>query len=126
MPKVTKNRMTMLELQTADEIESFPCTKWGIPEPATGSRDRMEDIATSATDLVIVPAVAWNSDGKRLGYGGGYYDRYLNSLNAQRHLSGTISIRTLGIGLSCQLIQDSIPTNQYDVIIDEVIVGQKA
>ena len=46
--------------------------RWGIPEPASG-----EEVAPEAIDLVLIPLVAFDRKGQRVGYGKGYYDRFL-------------------------------------------------
>lgn len=50
---------------------------WGIPEPVDGMAADIEDI-----DLVIVPMVIFDKQGHRIGYGKGYYDRFLAACSA--------------------------------------------
>ena len=118
VPKVTGKEMSMYKLHSAEEIDSFEKTAWGIPEPDS-ARDSFTDVATE-TDLVIVPCVAITRDGRRLGHGGGYYDKFLNSLNAKRKSIGQANIHTIGIALKCQIVED-VPTDEHDVRIDELI-----
>ncbi|MBO0949976.1 5-formyltetrahydrofolate cyclo-ligase [Fibrella sp. HMF5405] len=47
-------------------------TKWGIPEPSGAV-----EFVVGQPDLVIVPLLAFDNAGNRVGYGGGYYDRFL-------------------------------------------------
>ncbi|GHU37075.1 5-formyltetrahydrofolate cyclo-ligase [Bacilli bacterium] len=47
-----------------------------------GVRESKSDIAV-VPDLIIVPGLAWTADGYRIGYGGGYYDRYLADFTGQ-------------------------------------------
>lgn len=62
-------------------------------------------------DILIVPGVAFTPRGERLGYGGGYYDRYL-PLCPQA--------RILATAFSEQLV-DSIPTEPHDLLIPEIL-----
>nr|ARK10446.1 hypothetical protein A6C57_08960 [Fibrella sp. ES10-3-2-2] len=51
--------------------------KWGIPEPS----DTFTPV-TGTPDLVLVPLLAFDRNGHRVGYGGGYYDRFLAGTSA--------------------------------------------
>lgn len=63
-----------------NELDSLPFhadshlaeNKWKIPEPTTG-----EVVDPSILDIVIVPLLCFDADGHRVGYGGGFYDRFL-------------------------------------------------
>lgn len=61
-------------------------------------------------DLIIVPGVAFDLNGNRLGRGKGFYDRLLNNTNALK----------IGIGYDCQLLEQ-IPAEPHDVKMDAVI-----
>lgn len=124
VPKVHGRRMSMLEIYSVSEIENFPRTKWGIPEPPAADRPTLEDSVLRDDNLIIVPALGFDSSGRRLGHGGGYYDRYLNTINLQRATAGKTNISTMGIALECQGFCDDIPTEDHDVCIDEVIYGR--
>jgi 5-formyltetrahydrofolate cyclo-ligase len=63
-------------------------------------------------DVVIVPGLAFTSDGERLGQGGGWYDRFL----AVRR-GDCIAI---GVGFREQLL-DALPTEDHDVVLDVVV-----
>ena len=63
-------------------------------------------------DLAVVPRVAFDKEGCRLGRGKGYYDRLLPLINCYK----------IGICFPFQLY-DSIPTEKFDIKMDEVIVG---
>lgn len=70
------------------------------------------DIADPDTmDLIIVPAVAMDSDGNRLGRGRGFYDRLLAQTRAT----------TIGVGYDFQFIAEGIPAEPHDVALDLVI-----
>ena len=68
-------------VMTARKIEGFDeliTSGFGIPEPAESS----SLIAPDDLDFIVVPAVAFDRDGYRLGHGAGYYDRYLSCASA--------------------------------------------
>ncbi|GJH40691.1 5-formyltetrahydrofolate cyclo-ligase [Capnocytophaga sp. HP1101] len=81
---------------------------WGIPEPKQGAI-----IAPEAIDVVFVPLLAYDKYGNRIGYGGGYYDRFLSNC---RH-------ETLKIGLSYFPPEDNFYSlrNTTDVSLDYTI-----
>jgi len=57
-----------------DQTTKFTTNSWGIPEPISGERINVDKI-----DLVIVPLLAFDLMGFRVGYGKGFYDRFLAS-----------------------------------------------
>lgn len=63
-------------------------------------------------DLVIVPGLIFDWEGNRLGYGGGYYDRFFNGIPKLPY--------RIGVAYDFQLI-DSLPTEGYDITMNEVI-----
>ena len=68
--------MLMLEMSAYNDLEIFPMNSWGIKEPtneyANEASQAIEDI-----DVVIVPAVGFDSNCARLGHGKGYYGNYI-------------------------------------------------
>lgn len=85
-----------------------PESKYGILEPVSKTT-----LPENAAAVVIVPGVAFNREGARLGRGGGYYDKILG------RLKGAYKI---GVAFGCQEVKE-IPTEQYDIFMDEVIFG---
>ncbi len=66
-------------------------------------------------DIVIVPLLAFDKAGHRLGYGAGYYDRTLEAL---RRSNGRV--RTVGTAYAAQQV-DAIPVDEYDQALDAVV-----
>ena len=62
------------------------------PDPS-----RCDALNYSEIDLIVVPAMAYGRDGRRLGKGGGYYDRLLN-------VTRSIGVKSIGVGFDCQLV----------------------
>jgi 5-formyltetrahydrofolate cyclo-ligase len=65
-----------------------------------------------ALDVVVVPGLAFTADGRRLGQGGGHYDRFLPRLRPD--------CVTVGVGFAEQLVDD-LPTEAHDVRLDLVV-----
>lgn len=82
-----------------------------IPEPDPAVCPGVETVDL-ALDLALIPGVAFSRTGERLGYGGGYYDRFF----ADNRSSGCIFI---GFCASFQLL-DSLPSAEWDVKVDAV------
>lgn len=82
--------------------------QFGIPEPAVAARHK---IKARNLDLIIMPLVAFDKRGNRIGMGGGYYDRTLAFLNARTQWHKP---RLVGIGYSFQETP-SINSESWDV-----------
>lgn len=83
--------------------------KYGIDEPI----DKQE-INKEFLDLMIVPLVGYDANCYRLGYGGGYYDRYLKDFNAP----------TIGLAYSFQYI-GHYQSENFDIPLDDIITDKK-
>ena len=66
---------------------------------------------TGDFDLIVVPGVAFDRKGNRIGRGRGYYDRFLS-----KHLN----VKRIGICFDFQLV-DEVPTEPFDILMDEVV-----
>ena len=86
----------------------FEKNRWGLEEPAIDPRRQLLNFA--AHTLLIVPAVAFDQRGYRLGYGGGFFDRFL----AQSSLS------TLGVCFDAFLL-DKLPVEAHDLPVQTVV-----
>jgi 5-formyltetrahydrofolate cyclo-ligase len=76
------------------------------------------DAAERATpDLLLIPLLAYDLDGGRLGYGGGYYDRTLEALRAAG------SVTAVGIGYAAQRM-DGLPRESHDQLLDWIVTEQ--
>jgi len=96
----------------ASEITSFDdlCEgSYSIGEP---KKECVRYVDARLLDIIIVPAIAYDKRGYRIGYGGGYYDRFLSSLKDHAI--------TIGIAFDMQIV-DEIPVEPFDVPVDMVI-----
>ena len=92
------------------DAQSLSAGAYGIMEPQDGEPCRAEEI-----DLMVVPGVAFAEDGRRLGRGKGYYDRYLSRVGFRAY--------TVGVCYGCQL-RDDIPAEPHDKKVDMVVVAK--
>ncbi len=90
-----------------DKSVSIKPNKWGIPEPQNAKLFPLEEIT-----CVIVPMVVGSKTGHRIGYGKGYYDRFLSQCSAGTYF--------LGISLS-PLLDGDLYANQYDLKMDAIM-----
>ena len=84
----------------------------GVYNILTPKSEYIREINPSKIDLVLVPGVAFDKNGYRIGYGGGYYDRFLCKLSNKAV--------TIALAFSIQLI-DSVPKGIYDLPVDYVL-----
>lgn len=104
-PRVEGETLVLIRVKGEDELQMAVGHIYREP---TGSRAARP----SEVDLVLVPGLAFTPGGKRLGRGGGFYDRLLESLP-----SGT---QTLGVCFAAQSLDD-LPTEPHDRRVHEVI-----
>lgn len=95
-------------ISSVDELKKGT---FGIAEPPSDAE--MYLLSGSESDVCVIPAVAYDRNGHRLGYGKGYYDRFLSQF------------RGVKIGLCMfSMLQDRLPCGKYDIPAD-VIVTEK-
>lgn len=91
-------------------IKSFDELEAGFYNILTPKKEFIRFVDPEEIDLVIVPGVAFRKDGYRVGYGGGYYDRFLAKIP---------NTPTLAIGFSIQIVKD-LPVDSYDIPVDYI------
>ena len=106
LPKVVSDtEMTIHEYTGADSLQ--PSEPYGILEPTTPELS----IINCQLSIAIVPGMAFDKQGHRLGRGKGYYDRFLSRIP---------NIYKIGVCFPFQMLE-SIPSESTDVVMDEVI-----
>ena len=93
VPKINKQTKDMIALKIHN-FNNMSVDKWGIIEPKSVDKT---NIGTDF-DLIIMPGIAFDKQGNRIGYGGGYYDKYISKLNNASNL--------LALAYDFQIIQD--------------------
>jgi len=104
LPKVEGKNLLVCPYKTSDKLIK---SAFNILEPDT------IPVKPEILDLIIVPALSVDNDGYRLGYGGGFYDRFLGV---------NLKSKTL-CALPKQLITDHLPHEDFDIPVDIVITN---
>ena len=96
----------IMEAREIHSLSDLVSGKFGIPAPG----ENCPIIAPEEFDLVIVPCSTGNEKGQRLGYGGGFYDRYLGKTTCPKVLL-------------CRkaLVKAEIPVEEHDLIMDHLV-----
>ena len=84
--------------------------RYGIPEPISNK--------VKYPDILLVPLVAYDKNFNRIGYGGGFYDRYIKKIKKNK------KIITIGLAYSFQKVK-KIPINEYDIKLDFIVTEKK-
>ena len=104
LPKIKKkSQMDFFEWSTNDPLV---INRFGIPEPISKK--------IKYPDILLVPVVAFDNHLNRIGYGGGFYDRYIKKVRKKK------KVVTIGFAYSFQKVK-KIPTNIYDIKLDFII-----
>lgn len=110
MPKVNEQERR-LSKHVITSLEDLTDGYQGIPEPNNEHTMKVEEI-----DLIIVPGVAFDTEGWRIGYGGGYYDKLLPRVKGTRPI--------VALAYEEQLF-DEIPYEEHDVGVDIIITDRR-
>ena len=114
--------MVMLKVKNLEEIDTFPKSKWGIPESPEDGPDKTYD---GIIDLVVVPGVVFDTSCHRVGHGKGYYDCFLSRINeehAKRNLPRPV---TIGLCFDEQVVDEPVPTEGHDVPLDLIVTPSR-
>lgn len=108
-PVTIKDERKLIPFEINNLKEGINIGAYGIREPnqITSKEINIEDI-----DVLIVPAVAYDKDCYRLGYGGGFYDRFIERLRDDAI--------TIGVAFDLQIF-DSVPKEDHDAQLNYII-----
>ena len=108
LPKITKkNKMDFFQWSFKDPLK---INKFGIPETTSNKKIN--------PNILLIPLVGFDEQLNRIGYGGGYYDRYISKVQDK------YDIIKIGVGFSFQKIKN-IPINKHDKKLDYIITEKK-
>jgi len=108
LPKIRKNsQMDFFQWSLKDPLT---INKYGIPEPISTK--------IQYPNILLVPLVAYDKNLNRLGYGGGFYDRYIKKIRKKK------DVITIGFSYSFQKIKQ-IKINKHDIKLDFVLTNKE-
>jgi 5-formyltetrahydrofolate cyclo-ligase len=107
LPRIQKEEKS-LTLYQINSLEDLTKGAYSIPEP----KEHLEKIPLEKIDLVIVPGIAYATDGHRIGYGGGFYDKLLKKMDCPK----------IGVAYEFQIVENTGEEDhdeKVDIIITE-------
>ena len=105
----------VMEFYYIDSFEGFVTSAFGVPEPP----EDPEKLADERDVLLLMPGLAFDREHNRVGYGGGFYDRYIERYQAK----GT-RIYKPALAYDFQIVEH-IPANDFDIKVDAVITAEE-
>ncbi|MGL5087702.1 MAG: 5-formyltetrahydrofolate cyclo-ligase [Clostridium sp.] len=111
LPKTIKSTKEMKAVEISS-LQNLKPDKWEILEPC----DFEGEINKNLLDLIIVPGVVFDKKGNRIGYGGGYYDRYLSNIS--------LEIKKIALAYELQLVE-YIESENHDIAVDYIVTENK-
>ena len=108
LPKIKKNsEMDFFNWSSRDPMS---VNKYGIPEPISNQ--------IKYPDFLLVPLVAFDKDLNRVGYGAGFYDRYIKKIKKIK------KVITIGLAYSFQKVK-KISVNEHDIKLDFIVTEKE-
>ena len=107
LPRVDKPSQTLM-LHSVESVAELQCSRWGIFEPATSA----PMVALKEVGFALLPGVAFDRTGNRLGYGRGYYDKLLSRADP--------TLARVAAAYACQIVE-KVPAGPWDQKIDALI-----
>ncbi|PTL40503.1 5-formyltetrahydrofolate cyclo-ligase [Alkalicoccus saliphilus] len=109
---VVKGSKKELDFYIVNKMEDCREAGFGLIEP---DPSKCEYVSPEHIDLVITPGLAFDKEGFRIGYGGGFFDRFLQGL----------PVSTVSLVFQEQLMEN-IPRESFDVPVNRLLIGKRA
>ncbi|MDK2866213.1 MAG: 5-formyltetrahydrofolate cyclo-ligase [Clostridiales bacterium] len=111
LPRISNDGKEMIFYQVSN-LDHLTTSRFGIKEP---NPDRCTLGDTSQLSIVLTPGVAFTQDGYRLGYGGGFYDRFFQKISED--------VQRVGIAFEMQMVSE-IPHESHDIRVHCIVTEQ--
>lgn len=103
-----------MEMSVLSSFDQLVPNRYGIGELPP---QLQQIVSPQQIDLCIIPGIAFDHAGNRLGFGAGYYDRYLPRVNPQA--------KRIALAYECQLHHASLPVDKYDLPMNYIITEKQ-
>ena len=113
VPLVDSAQSTMIALQVTDLEEDLQPGYFDIPEPDPAKTSRVDG---KEIDVVVLPGSVFDTEGGRLGYGGGYYDRFL--------VNDAPQACRIGLAFELQVVP-AVPLEPHDQRLDYLVTEKR-
>ena len=107
LPRIEEGHLVPVGYAPGDPTST---TSFGAQEPVDGT-----PLDPASIDVVAVPGVAFDRGGRRVGYGGGYYDRFLRELPAF----------TVAVAFDLQVVEDAVPAGRFDLPVQAIVTEEE-
>ena len=99
----------IMEVRQVHALEDFEEGAYGIMEPSRNC----PVLSKEKIDMAVIPCVSADKEGRRLGHGAGFYDRFLDGVTFPKIL---VCYK--------ELMMDQVPTEEHDILMDQVICDE--
>ena len=112
VPKTDMKNKKLIPFAVSDFDSSLAPGAMGILEPKT---DGQQSVALDDIDIVVTPGVVFCEDGRRIGYGGGFYDRFFSRTGKQ----------SCALAFELQVVRDLPSDPRYDIKVDYIVTEER-
>lgn len=113
VPFCIKKERKIIPSEVIDPDKELRLNSFGYKEP---EEEKIREVDAQEIDLVIVPGVVFDTNGNRIGFGAGYYDRFLKKLKS--------SATTIALCYDYQII-DRVPIDKFDIPVKCIITEKR-
>ena len=114
VPYCIKKDMSIMPTEIKDSNIDTTQAKVGYIQP---KKESLIPVDIAEIDLIVLPGIAFDRKGYRVGFGAGYYDRFLGKLN--------FAIPTIGLAYDFQMVESFIRMKDYDIPVDYVMTEER-
>lgn len=111
VPITLKEEKILKPSELKDREKELIKGHYGVHQPG---EEHIRPVPLEEVNLIVVPALAFDRSGHRLGHGGGYYDRFLEKVPP--------AILTVGLAFNFQVV-DELPKHTTDIPIDKILIS---